>query len=132
MSSTKDSKRIAKLGNDNYYAWSYRMEMRLRKMQVWSLVDGTESRPDGSDRSKVVKAWSTRMDLALSEIVCEVEDGQLVHTRISRDPAVVWARLESIHLSQGLGSAISTWQKLFLISVVKAQALQKSPGLGLA
>lgn len=125
---SKDSKRIAKLGNDNYYAWSYRMEMRLRKLQVWSLVEGTESRPQGSDGSKVVKAWRIRMDLALSEIVSEVEDGQLVHTRVSRDPAEVWARLESIHLSQGLGSVISTWQKLFRITKAPNTSIQEHAG----
>jgi gag-polypeptide of LTR copia-type/Zinc knuckle len=114
MANTDSGKRlIAKLNNDNYYAWSYRMEMRFRKLGVWSLVNGTEDRPQGSDNTKVVKAWRTRMDLALSEIVSEVEDEQLVHTRISRDPAEVWARLASIHISQGLGGIISTWQKLF-------------------
>ena len=93
---SKDSKRIVKLGNDNYYAWLYCMEMCLCKLQVWSLVEGTESHPQGSDGSKAVKAWRIRMDLALSEIVSKVEDGQLVHTHVSRDLAEVWARLDSI------------------------------------
>ena len=40
MASTDSGKRlIAKLNNDNYYAWSYRMEMCFRKLGVWSLVD---------------------------------------------------------------------------------------------
>ena len=121
----KDGKHITKLSNDNYYAWSYRMEMRLRKLQVWSLVKGTESCPQGSDGLKAVKAWRIRTDLVLSEIVSEVKDGQLVHMRVSRDPAEVWARLESIHLSQGLGSAISTWQKLFHITKAPNTSIQK-------
>jgi len=102
---------IGKLGNENYYAWFYRMEMHLRKLGVWSLVDGSEGRPVGSDNTKVVKAWRTHIDLALCEVVSEVEDGQLVHTRFSRDPAEVWERLRTVHQSQGLGSAISTWQR---------------------
>ena len=125
---SKDTKCITKLGNVNYYAWSYCMEMCLRKLQVWSLVKGTESRPQGLDGSKAVKAWRIRTDLVLSEIVSEVEDRQLVHTCVSRDPAEVWARLESIHLSQGLGSAILTWQKLFRITKAPDTSIQEHAG----
>ena len=101
------------------------MEMRLRKLQVWSLVEGTESHPQGLDGSKAVKAWRIRTDLALSKIMSKVKDGQLVHTHVSRDPAEVWARLESIHLSQGLGSTISTWQKLFCITKAPDTSIQE-------
>ncbi|PPQ86127.1 hypothetical protein CVT25_002763 [Psilocybe cyanescens] len=129
MTNTDGSKHVAKLGNDNYYSWSYRMEICLRKLQVWSIVEGSESRPLGSDASKAVKAWRIRMDLALSEIVGEVEDGQLVHTRVSRDPSDVWARLQDIHVSQGLGSAISTWQKLFQMRKAPAASIQEHVGM---
>lgn len=126
MANADSGKRlIAKLNNDNYYAWSYRMEMRFRKLGVWSLVDGSENRPLGSDNTRVVKAWRTRMDLALSEIVSEVEDEQLVHTRISRNPADVWARLASIHVSQGLGGIISTWQRLFQMKKATDTSIQQ-------
>ena len=60
MANTDLGKRlIAKLNNDNYYAWSYRMEMHFRKLGVWSLVNGTEDHLQGSDNTKVVKAWCT-------------------------------------------------------------------------
>jgi len=104
---------VPKLEADNYYAWSYRMEMRLRKLGVWSIVNGQELRPSGSNNHKTVKGWVTRMELALNEIVSAVGDSQLVHTRVSMDPNVVWERLESIHMSQGLGSIISIWQRFF-------------------
>ncbi|RDB24314.1 hypothetical protein Hypma_008360 [Hypsizygus marmoreus] len=113
-----------KLNADNYYAWSYRMELKLRKLGVWSLVNGEESRPVGSDNHKVVKAWRTRVDLALSEIVGEVGDAQLVHTRSSRDPHLVWERLKSVHMSQGLGSVISTWQKFFQLKKASNVSVQ--------
>jgi len=120
--------RFAKLGNDNYYAWSYRMEMRLRKVGVWAIVDGTESMPQGSPNSKVVKAWRTRVDLALNEIIGEVSDGQLVHTRVSREPKVVWDRLKEVHESQGLGSVISTWQKFFQMRKANDVSIQAHAG----
>jgi len=125
MTNLDKDKHVAKLGNNNYYAWAYRTEMRLRKLGIWPLVEGTESRPAGSDTHKVVKAWQTRIDLALCEIVAEVEDSQLVHMHISRDPAVVWERLRSVHMSDGLGSAIATWQRLFTIKKGPKTMLQE-------
>ena len=113
MSKSKSHHDVPKLEANNYYAWSYRMEMRLHKLGVWSIVNGEESRPTGSTSHKIVKGWVTQMELALNEIVSAVGDSQLVHTRVSMDPNVVWERLESVHMSQGLGSIISMWQRFF-------------------
>jgi hypothetical protein len=115
---------VPKLEADNYYAWSYRMEMRLRKLGVWSIVNGQEPRPLGSGNSKAVKGWVTRMELALNEIVSGVGDSQLVHTRVSMDPSVVWERLESIYMSQGLGSIISMWQRFFQLKKSEEVTIQ--------
>lgn len=115
---------VPKLEADNYYAWSYRMEMRLRKLGVWSIVNGQEPRPSGSNSNKVVKGWVTRMELALNEIVSAVGDSQLVHTRVSMDPSVVWERLESIYMSQGLGSIISMWQRFFQLKKSEEVTMQ--------
>ena len=69
---------VLKLEVDNYYGWSYHMELRLRKSGVWSIVNGKESRPPGSNNHKMVKGWVTRSELALNEIVSAVGDSQLV------------------------------------------------------
>ena len=130
MSEQRDSPhKIPKLDNDNYYAWSYRMEMKLRKQGVWNIVNGTESRPVGSDNHKVVKAWQTRVDLALSEIIGEVSDSQLVHTRVSRDPAEIWERLQATHVSQGLGSIIAIWQHFFTLKKADNTLIQAYTGV---
>ena len=124
MSESKSHHDVPKLEADNYYAWSYRMEMRLRKLGVWSIVNGEESRPAGSTNHKTVKGWVTRMELALNEIVSAVGDSQLVHTRVSMDPNVVWERLESVHMSQGLGSIISMWQRFFQLKKSEEVTIQ--------
>jgi len=121
---TKNSHLPAKLNADNYYAWSYRMEMRLRKLKVWNVVTGAESRPPGSDNHNVVKAWVNRQEVALNEIVNEVGDSQLVHTRVSMDPHVVWERLKDVHMSQGLGSIIAAWQKFFQLKKSDGTSVQ--------
>ena len=115
---------VLKLEADNYYGWSYRMELRLRKLGVWSIVNGEESRPPGSNNHKTVKGWVTRSELALNEIVSAVGDSQLVHTRVSMDPSIVWERLESVHMSQGLGSVISMWQRFFQLKKTEEVTIQ--------
>ena len=110
---SKSKTNVPKLEANNYYTWLYRMEMRLRKLGVWSIVNGQEPRPSGSNNHKVVKGWVNRAELALNEVVSAVGDSQLVHTRVSMDPNVIGERLESIHMLQGLGSIILIWQRFF-------------------
>jgi gag-polypeptide of LTR copia-type/Zinc knuckle len=115
---------VPKLEADNYYAWSYHMDLRPRKLDVWTIVDGQEPHPSGSNNHNVVKGWVTRMELALNEIISVVGDSQLVHTRVSMDPSVVWERLASIHMSQGLGSIISMWQRFFQLKKLEGVTVQ--------
>ncbi|KAG6905419.1 hypothetical protein DXG01_002843 [Tephrocybe rancida] len=69
---TSKSHLPTKLSNDNYYAWSYWIQMRLRKLGVWTIVAGEESRLAGSVNHKVVKAWQMHLDLALNKLVAEL------------------------------------------------------------
>jgi hypothetical protein len=64
------------------------------------------------------------MELALNEIVSAVGDSQLIHTRVSRDANIIWERLESIHMSQGLGSIISMWQRFFQLKKSEEVTIQ--------
>ena len=68
--------------------------------------------------------WQTRVDLALSEIIGEVSDSQLVHTRVSRDPADIWERLQATHVLQGLGSIIAIWQHFFTLKKANDTSVQ--------
>ena len=121
---SKSKTHVTKLEADNYYAWSYCMEMRLRKLGVWSIVNGDEPCPTGSSTHMVVKGWVARMELVLNEIVSAVGDSQLVHTRVSMDPSVIWERLESIHMLQGLGSVILMWQRFFQLKKSEEVTIQ--------
>ena len=72
MSESKTN--VPKLEANNYYMWSYHMEMRLRKLGVWSIVNGQEPCPSGSNNHKVMKGWVNRAELALNEVVSAVGD----------------------------------------------------------
>ena len=124
MSESKTHHDIPKLKADNYYAWLYHMEMRLHKLGVWSIINSEESHLAGSTNHKTMKGWVTWMELALNEIVSAVGDSQLVHTRMSIDPNVIWERLESVHMLQGLGSIILMWQRFFQLKKSEEVTIQ--------
>ena len=92
--------------------------------EEWSIVNGQEPCPSGSNNHKVVKGWVNQVELGLNEVVSGVGDSQLVHTRVSMDPSVVWERLASIHMSQGLGSIISVWQRFFQLKKLEEVTMQ--------
>ena len=94
------------------------------KAEEWSIVNGQEPCPSGSNNHKVVKGWVNQVELGLNEVVSGVGDSQLVHTRVSMDPSVVWERLASIHMSQGLGSIISVWQRFFQLKKLEEVTMQ--------
>lgn len=73
---------IAKLNNENYFIWKYRMELLLMKEKLWSVL--SENKPAlNEDRSNVsaVTDWQTRNDQARGWIGLLVEDCQLCHIR---------------------------------------------------
>ena len=93
-------------------------------MGVWSIVNGQEPRPSGSNNHKVMKGWVNQVELALNEVVSSMGDSQLVHTRVPMDPNVVWERLELVYMLQGLGSIISMWQRFFQLKMLEEVTVQ--------
>ena len=108
---------------DSSRIWPFLQECK-GKLGVWNIVNGTESCPVGSDNHKVVEAWQTWVDIALSEIIGKVSDPQLVHTRVSRNPADILDRLQTTHISQGLGSIIAIWQHFFTLKKANDTSIQ--------
>ena len=70
------------------------------------------------------ESWVTWSELALNENVSTVGDSQLIHTRVSMDPSIVWERLESIYMLQRLGSVILMWQKFFQLKKTEEVMIQ--------
>lgn len=93
------STRLELLNDSNYFTWKYRMEMQLTRKDLWSIVDGSEPRPvTGTARQN---AWDKRARLASAEIILNVSDSQLPHTRKSNSPIEIWNVLKEAHESSG-------------------------------
>lgn len=98
------------LDENNYPDWVIYIEAILIEKDLFDYVDGTETRPAGSDNHKPVKAFVKRSALARACIVKHVRPSQYPHCR-SRNPVEIWRELERIHIARGFGSRQSLMRK---------------------
>jgi hypothetical protein len=99
------------LDGTNYPTWAYRMEMRLDKLDVWTVCDGSTSPPTVSATHPSVAKYARRQRQAKIEIIEHVCDNQLVHTR-SDDPKVIWDTLKAVHAANGFSTRMSLRREL--------------------
>jgi hypothetical protein len=95
-----------KLNESNYADWRYLMEALLVEKDLWDVVDGSETRPAGSDNSKAVRAFVKKQQLARSKIILNIEKSQLPHTR-HLDPKEIWDSLEQVHRARGFATRLA-------------------------
>lgn len=102
---------IERLNESNYAQWAFWMEMRLEKMDLWDLVNGTEVAPATSESHAQMRKFRKRQRLARAEIGLYVSASQIVHTR-DADPHVIWEKIKSVHKAGGLGTRMSLRREL--------------------
>ncbi|KZV80970.1 hypothetical protein EXIGLDRAFT_562848, partial [Exidia glandulosa HHB12029] len=100
------------LDDTNYHAWSYRMEMRLTKMDLWEIVSGEEEAPQSSPNHPTMKKFRKRQRAARAEIVLCVTESQHVHTKLD-DPHEIWENLRLVHAPRGLGTRMTLRRQLY-------------------
>ena len=73
-SNTTSIHAIEKLDGTNFYAWKFKIRMVLIDKELWSVVDGTEQKPnENADK------WQKKDDKALATICLTIKDTELVH-----------------------------------------------------
>lgn len=136
-----------RLGTDNYLEWAVRMQAKLIRKELWSVVE-----PDGEDElpeetpvaaagtaadatvAEAAKAPAVKpkrdtrskkkMEMARALLIEYVTKSQLSYMR-DRDPRVIWVKLEKVHRSRGLATEMSL-KRRFLTSQKKPhQSMQK-------
>ena len=88
------------------------MKAVLVKKNVWEVVSGAETLPNGSPNTKPVRAFRRKQAEAITEITLRVEPAQLSFIQ-DEDPKVVWDTLISVHQSRGMASRL-TLRRRFL------------------
>jgi len=87
----------------NYSNWKVYMKAELISKDLWDYVNGSTSRPTGSDNSKAVKSFVNKSRLACAAIIKHLDPSQYPHCE-SENPVEIWNNLESIHMARGFGS----------------------------
>jgi len=97
------------------------MEAYLSTKELWEYVDGSIPKPVPMDPSKPTAKemkelanWKHKARKVSREIWLAIEDDQKVHVKdIKGDPAVMWVKLESVHVQKRPGAHFNTYDTLF-------------------
>ena len=80
MSSSEESFRVEKLTADNYINWKFQMQMLLIGKNLWEIVEGTETLPEGANQQQTID-FRKRSNKALSLICLSVSTSLSFYVR---------------------------------------------------
>lgn len=96
---------IAKLSNENYFLWKYKMEMLLVKEGLWNVIE--EAKPD-----PVTPAWTRKDNEARAFISLLVCDNQLNHVRKATSALEAWNSLKNYHEKASLSNKVRLMREI--------------------
>ncbi|KAF9513374.1 hypothetical protein BS47DRAFT_1362474 [Hydnum rufescens UP504] len=76
---SSESTKFEHMNDCNYFQWKYCMEMQLVWKDLWDVVSGESTWPDGPNTSCAVKNWEKQNCLAAAEIMLHIGKLQLLH-----------------------------------------------------
>ena len=82
------------------------MAALLVEMDLWDVVDGTETQPAGSVNSKAVRAFAKKQQVAHAKIILKIDKSQLPHTHYD-DLKEIWESLQKVHQACGFATRLS-------------------------
>ncbi|KAG8147581.1 hypothetical protein E2320_000220, partial [Naja naja] len=80
---------VSRLNETNYLSWNVKMEMYLRREELWTIVTNPLAVLDDGDQRKNEKA--------LASIILALEDSQLIHVRGLQSAKEFWEALRSVY-----------------------------------
>ncbi|XP_073811912.1 uncharacterized protein [Musca autumnalis] len=95
--------RFAKLNNSNYANWKFRIELLLRKQNLWKkVIEGSRPQENRGQAGIIVNAaeisdWEDKDDEARGTIGLLVMDDQLCHIRHLKTAKETWNALKEYH-----------------------------------
>lgn len=105
--------KIAKLTNDIYFTWKYKMQLLREKS--WNVVNEDKlvlpDEPSAQQRREL-KDWEEKDDQARAAIGLSVEDSQLRHIRSKATAKEMWIALKQHHEKDTLSKKVSLMRKI--------------------
>lgn len=107
-----------RLNNQNYSTWQLRMEMMLKRDELWFVV--SDERP-----TPVTSAWTTADQKALANIVLFCEDSQLNLIKSVKTAKGAWATLKKFHSKATMTSRVSLLRRICSLNMPEGGNLEK-------
>ena len=97
-------------GSSNYRTWKFSMEIVLMANELWSIVDGTESKPGGETSSTT---WEKRAQRALAIISLSLTPMEQQHIIDCTSPKEAWDILVKLYEGKGRNRKFMLLTELF-------------------
>lgn len=108
------------LKSDNFSVWEVKIKIRLRVLKLWGIVDGSEAVP-----SPITDSYSDRVNLAISEIVLELDDSNTAHVLdFIGDPKSMMEALTTLHASSSPANKAKIFGNFYSVSCPSAANLK--------
>lgn len=103
--------KFAKLTNDNYANWKFKIELLLRKHNLWKhVIEGSCPLPIFNNNLivnlSIIDDWDNKDDEARGTIGLLVMDDQLCHIRNMKTAAETWNVLKEYHEKNTLSNKV--------------------------
>lgn len=112
---------LAKLNNQNYSNWKFKIELLLIKEKVWNVI--TEDPPTTTATTTADTKWLEKDQIARAIIGLNIEDNQLVHVRNEKTAKAAWNKLKSVHESDSVTTFVSIYRQIFTKRMEEGQDL---------
>lgn len=113
--------KLDKLTGPNYLAWRVKMEMCLKRVDLWGVVSGTEPDP-GNANAATQDAWKVKDHSTQTEIVLHLSDKQVQLIRLITTSKEMWDFLKREYEHTDLPSQVTLLKRLINLEMKDEQS----------
>ena len=115
---------IVPLTGSNYPTWKVQCKMSLMKEGLWSIVNGSETAPEGSSAERYQK-FCTRRDRALAIIVLSLDPCLLYLVGDPKNPVAVWNLLAGQFQKATWANKLALRRRLHTLRLKDGESIQE-------
>lgn len=111
---------IEKLNSSNYFQWKFKMQMFLKKEDLWRVI--IENAPTAAAS---LRSWNKKDERAQAIIALSVEDSELVHIRDQETAIGTWNALKEAHELDTVTNRISLYKQIASLKMKEKDNIEK-------
>lgn len=122
---------IEKFNGTNFTTWKTKIRLVFMQYNVWRLVKGSEEKPEGTETSAAVIAWSDKNDRALAIMGLSVENNYIHLVDLDKPAQDVWSNLNATFGEELNNSKLFLKQQFYKMSIKTATLKEHINSLGI-